>query len=449
LAAGPNRAARLSQTGRPSPRFDHKKEVPMQRDRWFTGTFDPRWLGFARFLWIVAAVCVIGLNLYGLVLIVRVTGIPCPYEPCFSYYQLSPRVIQQLQAAGLNAGFVLATRLFSFLYSALAWALVALVLFWRKSEEKPVYFISLMLLSFDSLAFGPAAAVDELNIPVFNNLAWFFYNMGQMSFVFLFVFPDGRFTPRWTGFLAGFWALVWFSAFFSRYASPYDTILTTPVLLPFLGSVILAQWVRFRGIQHPLRRQQVKWVVFSTTVALSFYVAYLAVTALVLRDPTELFLLRVVAELTLFIAMGGIPISIGFAMLRYRLWDIDFLIRRTLAYGAVTVLLALVYFGGVFLIQALLRGWIGEESAVAIVASTLAIAALFQPLRRRIQRVIDRRFYRRKYDARLILESFGAAARSEVNLASISDRLLAAAEETMQPESASLWLRQKDPHAHR
>jgi hypothetical protein len=135
------------------------------------------------------------------------------------------------------------------------------------------------------------------------------------------------------------------------------------------------------------------------------------------------------------------PLSIGFSILRYRLYDIDVLINRTLVYGSLTVLLALLYFGLIFALQALFQGMFHQNNAVAIVISTLVIAALFQPLRRRIQAIIDRRFYRRKYEAAKIVEAFSATLRSEVDLGQLREQLLNVVQETMQPAHVSLWLR--------
>jgi hypothetical protein len=139
----------------------------------------------------------------------------------------------------------------------------------------------------------------------------------------------------------------------------------------------------------------------------------------------------------------GIPISIGIAISRYRLYEIDTLINRTLVYGSLTAMLALVYFGGVTVTQALLCTLTGQEKLpqLVIVASTLLIAALFSPLRRRIQSFIDRRFYRRKYDARKTLETFSTKLREETDLAALSDDLILVIKETMQPAQVSLWLR--------
>jgi hypothetical protein len=136
-----------------------------------------------------------------------------------------------------------------------------------------------------------------------------------------------------------------------------------------------------------------------------------------------------------------IPIAVGFAVLKYRLYDIDLIINRTLVYGPLTVLLAATYFGGVVGLQYVLRALPGQESTLAVVASTLAIAALFNPLRRRIQDLVDRRFYRSKYDARRTLEAFSARLREETDLDSLNAELIMVVRKTIQPERVSLRLR--------
>jgi hypothetical protein len=148
---------------------------------------------------------------------------------------------------------------------------------------------------------------------------------------------------------------------------------------------------------------------------------------------------------TVLISYAGVPIAVGFAVLRYRLYEIDILINRALVYGSLTVLLASAYVGGVVGLQAILRALSGQESTLAVVASTLAIAALFNPLRRRVQAFVDRRFYRKKYDAIKTLEAFSSRLRDETDLHALSGDLLTVVRETMQPAHVSLWVR-PGPH---
>jgi hypothetical protein len=185
-----------------------------------------------------------------------------------------------------------------------------------------------------------------------------------------------------------------------------------------------------------VERQQIKW--FAYTAGLFAIAIVLQIMTLAVETP--LWFER--AEFALFTAAGtAIPISIGIAILKYRLYDIDLLINRTLVYGSLTATLVALYFGGIVVLQRVFVVLTGQQSTLAVVASTLLIAALFTPLRRRIQSFIDRRFYRSKYDARKTLEAFSAGLREETDLDALSDDLVVVVRETMQPAHVSLWLR--------
>ena len=147
------------------------------------------------------------------------------------------------------------------------------------------------------------------------------------------------------------------------------------------------------------------------------------------------------SQLLSYVSFASVPIAIGFAVLKYRLYDIEIIINRALVYGSLTAMLVALYFGGIVVLQRLFVLLTGQQSTLAVVASTLLIAALFTPLRRRIQSFIDRRFYRRKYDAQKTLEAFSSKMRDEADLEALSDDLESVVRETMQPAHVSLWVR--------
>jgi hypothetical protein len=200
--------------------------------------------------------------------------------------------------------------------------------------------------------------------------------------------------------------------------------------------VVLSVFMRLRrGIG--VDRQQIKW--FAYAAAASFFTTGLAYLIPLVVD-TPLWFERMGFALVI-VFIPAVPIAIGIAILRHRLYDIDLIINRTLVYGSLTAMLALVYFGGVVGLQATLRSPTGQESTLAIVASTLAIAALFGPLRRRVQGFVDRRFYRRKYDAAKTLAAFNARLRDETELEPLRVDVVSVVSEAMQPAHLSLWLR--------
>ncbi|HXZ05668.1 MAG TPA: hypothetical protein VEH81_12605 [Ktedonobacteraceae bacterium] len=213
------------------------------------------------------------------------------------------------------------------------------------------------------------------------------------------------------------------------------------ILLCSLASTfsLILRFLRANGEE----RQQLKWFTYTIVILfLNILVGYL-LSALQFVHIDVTFLNTVNNILQVFI-FAFISIALGFAILKHRLFDIDIIINRTLVYGSLSVMLALVYFGLIFAIQFLLRGIINQNNDVAIVISTLVTATLFNPLRHRIQKIIDRRFYRQKYDAAKTLEAFSVTLRNEVDLMKLQEELIEVVQETMQPSHVSLWLRKPE-----
>ena len=259
------------------------------------------------------------------------------------------------------------------------------------------------------------------------------------------LFPSGSPPSRWWwAFLAVVWGsgvLEYFKAFptspgFAFFPEWLDALagLTNIVFQFCLGVQFLALLASWRR-SGPVERLQLKWVVYGVTLA--------AATALVVEVvfANLVPVLYLPGTFVLSLAVVLIPAGMGVAMLRYRLYDIDLVINRTIVYGALTTSLVLLYVGGVVGLQYVFRLVAGGGSQLAVVASTLLIAALFNPLRRRIQSFIDRRFYRRKYDARKTLEAFGGTLRDETDLDVLGGDLVSVVRDTMQPEHVSLWLK--------
>jgi hypothetical protein len=211
------------------------------------------------------------------------------------------------------------------------------------------------------------------------------------------------------------------------------------LVIAFIGAAasVVVRFHRSRGVE----RQQMKWFVYVTVVLVGG-----SILTSVIGAATGLRWLEQFSFVLSMVALVGLPITVGIAVFRYRLYEIDVVINRTLVYGPLTALLVLFYLAGVVSLQYVFRALTGQESQIAIVASTLLIAALFTPLRRRIQSFIDRRFYRSKYDARKTLEAFSAKLRDKTDLGALNNELVGVVRETMQPAHISLWLRPDPAH---
>jgi hypothetical protein len=323
--------------------------------------------------------------------------------------------------------------------AALVCLTLAVILFWRRSDDWMVMFISSYLLLYGTIMAGPLEWAEAF-YPGWPSLA---VDVVQPLFltaptIALFVlFPDGRFVPPWTR-----WLII------------LSIPLTVAILyLPpayswvLLGMIVLgamyAQIYRYRHVSTPTEQQQTKWVLFGFLLWLVLMgilgVPYSIEMSLPAGSPLPWWTL--VNSAGWWVALTIVPLSLSIGVLRYRLYDIDILINRTLVYGSLTATLVVLYFGGIVVSQRLFVLLTGQQSTLAVVASTLLIAAVFTPLRRRIQSFIDRRFYRSKYDARKTLEAFSIKLRDETDLEALNNDLVGVVRETMQPAHVSLWLR--------
>jgi hypothetical protein len=318
---------------------------------------------------------------------------------------------------------------------------VGLLLLWRRHTNWFMLYLAFVFISF---SLGDALLKPLIAIlPGFSLVNHFMGTAAwQFFFIMMYFFPSGQPAPGWSRWLA----LIWLglivgqasgNAFFLNGSGLY-------FVLPI--SAILSQIYRYFKRSNPLQRQQTKWI-FTAVILMLAFIALVGPWAF--NAPTgpdyRGNLVIALANLFMFSVLFAIfPLAVAVAIFRYRLWDIDLVIRRTLSYGVLTAILALIYLGGVTLFQQILTALTGQNSAAAVVLTTLLIAALFTPLRRRVQTTIDQRFYRRKYDAIRAMEEFSAVARSEVELEVIGSRLATAVQESLEPESVSLWLKKQE-----
>jgi hypothetical protein len=311
------------------------------------------------------------------------------------------------------------------------------------------WFVGLTFATFGTLGVQDSLIVQDLLTlvhPVWQLPVKAMSVVGGMGLTLLFfIFPNGRLVPRglrWPVSLL----LGWQFFIVAVPGTPLDPALWPPPLFllywtALFASFFGAQIYRYRRVSTPLQRQQTKWAVLGFALALGGSLAGIPLLQLAVNSEQPPALAILLLPTIYYWFLPIIPLFIGVAILRSRLWDIDVLIRRTLVYSVLTGLLALVYLGSVVVIQAVARGMTGSESPLVIVLSTLLIAALFGPLRTRVQRLIDRRFYRRKYDAARTLQAFGAQARDETDLSHLTVELTGVVQETMQPAQTGLWLK--------
>ncbi|MCC7352329.1 MAG: hypothetical protein IT330_01125 [Anaerolineae bacterium] len=401
-----------------------------------------RGLALARGLWVILAVVMAVLWLASVpVFLQHVAAGTVPTIELAGTLQVSHELFQQAADAwgiSLPAWAWLDTLVSGF--SLLVFYSLSGLILWRVKTWFG-WFTATILLVGGSNGMSHAVYTAQLSQPLITlwqlgALVWPFFML------WLYLFPDGRPVPRrllWLlapalmVFLAAFiiFTIATFIPLSEANEAQLQRLGSGPIsiaLIPLLFVLALfAQVYRYRKVSGSVEREQVKWFIYGLLVAFLPLTLIESVTPLPGEIDTLFFL--------------GIPAGIAIAILRHRLWDIDIIIRRTLVYSILTALLALFYFGSVVVLQRLFTAVSGQSSAVALVISTLAIAALFTPLRRRVQDAIDRRFYRRKYDAAKTLAAFSATVRDETNLDNLTGELLAIVQETMQPEHVSLWMK--------
>ncbi len=399
-----------------------------------------RQLFWARAAWAAAA---------GLILAVFLLALPVRIQALLQDpYQFRP-VLARLDL-GISF-FVLYASLLEALL-VLACLGIAVLILWRKSDDGLGLLVSMGLLCFISLlpvipALGDAHPTWRPAIFALRTLCLL------VILLVFYLFPDGRFVPIWMRYVFAGWFLILTALLFIPGFSPPDAPVDLKtwnqaagllILLTALSTGVFAQGHRFTCGADTVQRQQTKWVVFGF-FAVFAGLALISLPAIlfpVLRAPGFIRFVYVMLDIPIsLLAWFLLPLSLTFSILKYRLWDIDIIISRTLSYGALTITLALLYFGGVVLLQGLSRIITNEnQSSIAIVISTLAIAAAFTPLRQRIQNGIDRRFYRQKVDADEMLREFARLARDEVELEKLTDEVLLVIDETFHPDEVDLWL---------
>ncbi|HEY7342031.1 MAG TPA: hypothetical protein VH591_14220 [Ktedonobacterales bacterium] len=397
----------------------------------------------------VFAIVALTLAIYALALPGLVPHMSIPCEDAVNSCIISPQQVVPLARLGITPGaLAVAAAIISYLSILLVCA-VAAVLLWRRSDDWMALLVALTLILMPAV-FTPVMQ----GLPA--SLQWLGHAYGTAAFVSLYLliglFPNGRFVPRWV------WAPVLLELVVENIPSPQPqptgflvvvvTMVSAFVILFSYACLIGGQIYRYRRVSTPVQRQQTKWAVAGLVLTLVVNQLFWqpAIWIQALQQPDSLYPLLAGPDSFLMIAI--LAVSFGFAMLRYRLYDIDIIIRRTLIYGSLTAILAGVYIAGVIgaqsIVNTIARTPSGKTSPVLIVITTLLIAALFQPLRHAIQRFIDRRFYRSKYDTRKTLEAFSATLRQEVDLSTLTGQLVSVVTETMQPEHISLWIRDRD-----
>jgi hypothetical protein len=375
-----------------------------------------------------------------------------------AYLGLHPQVVlpetwtvEQTRSALAQTGLSLDTwigmNLASYVFVALVFCAVGALILVRRSDEWFGLFVGTSFWLFGTQASDVQFIAGEL-YPGWRWLTNLLANLSWYVFFILFsLFPDGVFVPRWTRWtVLGWAALLAWTTLDPGAATEQNNLLVLLSLL-LLVIAVASQVYRYRFHSDAVQRQQTKWVLMAlVVVALMIVFLYFPTTVPGLVPETSAAgqWFTLFGNPLGFILISVVPLSVAIAIFRYRLWDIDILIRRTLTYALVTSALLAVFFGSVVVLQQFFVSLTGaRQNELVTVLSTLAIAALFVPLRNAVQRAIDRRFNRRKYDAQQVLARFAQTVRDETDIEDLTGRLVEVVDETMQPRTVSLWLKKE------
>jgi hypothetical protein len=401
----------------------------------------------ARVAWVVVALVALAMVFFSLPVLFEEFTTLCREAAggCLERNQLTPEYAQAFREAGIPPRTVAVFLVGVDAFSRLVWFAVGALIFLRRSGDRMALVVAFFLVAFGTATF----ASDGVAALVATNPAWWIPGTGMQvlgevgAVMFFLLFPGGTFAPRWTRWIAVVFLAYQVPGYFfpNLYSFLGPDYVQGLVFMGLVLGMVGSQVYRYRRVSAPRQRRQTKWVVAGSAVAICALFALLTPLfffppALGSLSPFALTLASAMVPLIMLL----IPLSIGIAVLRSGLFDIDVVINRALVYATLTATLVAVYAIGVVGLQRLLSPLFGESNQLAVVASTLVIAALFNPLRLRVQDFIDRRFYRKKYDAARTLEAFSAKLRDETDLERLNSDLLSVVRETMQPEHVSFWL---------
>ncbi|HEX8035231.1 MAG TPA: hypothetical protein VF510_15360 [Ktedonobacterales bacterium] len=409
------------------------------------GRLHNRASALAGVIWLAIAALALGLYVAG----VRIwlaqpdwfSIIPCPGALCQSDTQAVQRALDPLHLSlGLVGGYVFAMHILV----VTGFAVIAALIFWYRRRDPLAFFVSVTLLVFGALFFDPEMGLLTATMPGLWLPISVLRSLGLAAFgVFALTFPNGRFVPRWTLLVAGAWTL-WTLPFYIFPGSALDfntwpAVVSIAVWALLLSAIATAQIYRYRHVSTPAQRQQTKWVVLGIAITAVVYfgrelilVYYKAVPQ---APAAEAALGDLIGRTLLYVSLLLIPISIGVAMLRHHLFDVDLLIRWTLVYSALVATLAMLYEGGTLILVKGVLAFTGQESFVLEVALAFGIGTLAAPLHHRIERDISHLLYPRKYEAERRIEEVTKQLRHDWHIVPLSEEV----EEVTMQRMARAW----------